>query len=133
MPLCVHPSLTPTGVAASDVACCKRLGVHSEGQVHAAAIALLGKSTGSAATRWECCWTGSRRPGIKRARCPARTAGRRCARRRLSWNSRGIADGRAARELSLIPSASHGVTGPAQRAGAFSVRQPWGYATSAAA
>lgn len=31
------------GIAASDVACCKRLGVHSQGQDHAAAIALLGQ------------------------------------------------------------------------------------------
>jgi hypothetical protein len=34
--LCVH-----AGVAVSDVACCKRLGVHSKGQDHAAAIGLL--------------------------------------------------------------------------------------------
>lgn len=36
--LCVH-----AGIAASDVACCKRLGVHSKGQDHAAAIGLLGQ------------------------------------------------------------------------------------------
>jgi hypothetical protein len=36
--LCVH-----AGVAVSDVACCKRLGVHSKGQDHAAAIGLLGQ------------------------------------------------------------------------------------------
>ena len=36
MTLCVH-----AGIAAADVACCKRLGVHSKGQDHAAAIALL--------------------------------------------------------------------------------------------
>lgn len=36
--LCVH-----AGIAASDVACCKRLGVHSRGQDHAAAISLLGQ------------------------------------------------------------------------------------------
>jgi hypothetical protein len=36
--LCVH-----AGIAASDVACCKRLGVHSKGQDHAAAISLLGQ------------------------------------------------------------------------------------------
>lgn len=46
VPFCVHPSLTPRDVAASDVACCKRLGVHSEGRVHAAAIALLGQVDG---------------------------------------------------------------------------------------
>ncbi len=36
--LCVH-----AGIAASDVACCKRLGVHAKGPDHAAAIRLLGQ------------------------------------------------------------------------------------------
>lgn len=36
--LCVH-----AGIAASDVACCKRLGVHPKGQDHSAAISLLGQ------------------------------------------------------------------------------------------
>lgn len=36
--LCVH-----AGVAASDVICCRSLGVHSQGQDHDAALGLLGR------------------------------------------------------------------------------------------
>lgn len=42
--LCVH-----AGIAAADVICCKRLGEHSRGEDHTAAIALLGRASEAAA------------------------------------------------------------------------------------
>lgn len=43
--LCVH-----AGIAAADVICCKRLGEHSRGEDHTAAVALLGRASETAAT-----------------------------------------------------------------------------------
>jgi hypothetical protein len=42
--LCVH-----AGIAAADVICCKRLGKHARGDDHAAAVALVGTASKSAA------------------------------------------------------------------------------------
>jgi hypothetical protein len=42
--LCVH-----AGIAAADVICCKRLGEHSRGDDHTAAVALVGRASGTAA------------------------------------------------------------------------------------
>ncbi len=42
--LCVH-----AGIAAADVICCKRLGEHSLGEDHNAAVALVGRASRTAA------------------------------------------------------------------------------------
>ena len=48
--LCVH-----AGIAAADVICCKRLGKHSRGEDHTAAVALVGRASETAAKNLRDC------------------------------------------------------------------------------